>query len=419
MMPALVPGNRLTLLRCGEEYFPALMAAIDAAERSVHLETYIFAADRTGYALAAALSRASRRGVSVRLLVDGFGGGDFRTRLMPQLLADGVGVKLFRPDFFRPDLHGWRAWRLGPLRRLHRKLAVVDEKLAFVGGINIVDDMDLPAPVAGPRLDFAVRVEGPLVAAVTHALERLWQNVVPGDGRIRASPRGPRLNPPPPAGEDAAALVLRDNIRHRRDIELAYLEAIRGATREIILASAYFLPGSRFRRALIEAASRGVSVRLLVEGRAEYRLQYYATQFLYSALLEGGVRVFEYKRSFLHAKAAVIDGQWATVGSSNIDPFSLFFAQEANLVTRAPAFASALRAALADALDHGSEELNAGAWQRSGLAVRLLRFASYQTIRMLLGVFGFEPSDPPPPPPGRHVLPPVLPDPPKPAASGE
>jgi cardiolipin synthase len=138
-------------------------------------------------------------------------------------------------------------------------------------------------------------------------------------------------------GEQTAAFLVRDNILHRRDIEEAYLEAIAAAQQDILLANAYFLPGRRFRRALHDAVKRGVRVVILLQGRIEYRLLHYATQALYGRLLGAGIRIFEYRRSFLHAKVAVIDSHWATVGSSNIDPFSLLLAREANIVVKDPA----------------------------------------------------------------------------------
>jgi cardiolipin synthase len=312
------------------------------------------------------------------------------------MLLDGVQVMLFQSEFLRPGLFKWRLWRLGRLRlrRLHRKMAVMDGSVAFVGGINVIDDLDLPTPELPPRFDFAVRVEGPLAASAWRPMNRLWQSLTPKGLREREP--GPSARGMSPVGEDTAAIVLRDNIRHRRDIELAYLRAIRAAKHEIILANAYFLPGTRFRQALIDAAGRGVSVRVLLEGRAEYRLVYYATQSLYGSLLHGGVRIFEYDRSFLHAKVAVIDSDWATVGSSNIDPFSLLLAQEANLVTRTPAFATKLRAALLEALEHGAHELKPEDWQHANPVHRLLRFGSYQIVRLLFGAVGFGFEDPSP-----------------------
>lgn len=386
MTPVFVPGNRLTLLKSGAQYFPALLAAIDAACSSVNVETYIFEADGTGREVANALSRASRRGVTVKVLVDGYGGGAFPTTLMPDMLAAGVHVMLYQSDSSQP-LWNWRRWRLRRLRRLHRKLAVVDQQVAFVAGINLIDDLDLATPTLPPRFDFAVQIEGPLVASAQRAMNHLWRRVA--EGGVKRGGRGMQPVPGPPVGDDSAALVIRDNIRHRRDIEEAYLDAIRHAQREVIVATAYFLPGKRFQQALIGAARRGVSVKVLLQGRAEYRLLYYATQALYGALLHGGVRIFEYRRSFLHAKVALVDLDWATVGSSNIDPFSLLLAQEANVVTRAPAFVAALRSNLIDALENGALELKPDAWRHARLAVRILRFGSYQLVRLLLGAVGF------------------------------
>jgi cardiolipin synthase len=147
-----------------------------------------------------------------------------------------------------------------------------------------------------------------------------------------------------------AALLIRDNLRHRHDIENAYLSAIAQARRDILVASAYFLPGRRFRKELLTAAKRGVCVSLLLQGRPDHLLLHYATQSLYERMLSAGVRVFEYAPAHLHAKVAVIDGDWATVGSSNIDPFSLLLAREANVVVRDAAFAAGLRACLATAI---------------------------------------------------------------------
>lgn len=391
MRPVFVPGNRLTLLHSGGEYFPALLGAIDRAQRSIHLETYIFEADRTGRAVAAALSRASRRGVTVRVLVDAFGGGTFPTTLMPGLLADGVQVAIYRPQLFQLTLHQ------GRLHRLHRKMGVIDERVVFIGGINVIDDRDSPRPELPPRFDFAVRIEGPLAATAQRLVNKLWDSAAEEDPDedVPAPPAPVADRPPQPNGEDTAAIVIRDNVRHRRDIEHVYLQAIRLAQREIIIANAYFLPGRRFQEALMDAAQRGVSVRVLLEGCAEYPLVYYATQALYGTLLQGGVRIYEYHRSYLHAKVAVIDNEWATVGSSNIDPFSLLLAQEANVVTRSPTFAAQLRKALMDAIEDGAHELKPDDWQHAHLGIRALRTGCYQITRALQGVVGAEQEEPP------------------------
>ncbi len=371
-------GNHLRLLRTGVEYFPALIEAIDTARHEVHLETYIFADDVTGREVAAALARAARRGVGVRVLVDGFGARGFETGLGANLDDAGVEVLVYRPEV------GRFSFRRHRLRRLHRKLAVIDGEIGFAGGINVIDDFDASAE---PRFDYAVRIEGPLVARLHLAVRDVWR-------LVRWASLGRRPPPPvslPPrrlsmAGNMQAALLLRDNLAHRHDIEYAYLDGIRGARREILLANAYFLPGRRFRSALLLAAQRGVKVSLLLQGRSDHVLFHYATQALYDRLLAAGVRVFEYDRAELHAKVAVIDDDWATVGSSNIDPFSLLLAREANVVVRDAAFAGELRASLAGMLGGAAREVRVEDQQQRPWTARLASHLAYSLVRFMLGV---------------------------------
>lgn len=374
-----VGGNSLQLLESGGEYFPALIAAIDAALHEVHLETYIFADDTTGRRVAAALARTAQRGVAVRVLVDGFGAREFAAGLGASLAADRVEVMSYRPEA------GQLSFRRHRLRRLHRKLAVVDGRVAFVGGINVIDDFDDGESVSA-RFDYAVRVEGPLVAGIHATMRHVWR-------LVRWARLGRR--PPPPAalpaaaasdGRTAAALLIRDNLRHRRDIENAYLEAIDAARREILISNAYFLPGRRFRKALLAAAKRGVVVKLLLQGRSDHVLMHYATLSLYDRMLSAGVRVFEYAPAELHAKVAVIDGDWATVGSSNIDPFSLLLSREANVVVRDAAFAGQLRTSLQAALDSAAREILVADQRRRSWLARLAIAAAYSLVRILIGV---------------------------------
>lgn len=375
-------GNRITLLESGSAYFPALLAAIDSAHTEIHLESYIFAEDATGRSVADGLARAARRGVAVRVMVDGFGSRDFATALGPGLVEAGVAVQVYRAEVARFRLRRHR------LRRLHRKLAVIDGRIAFVGGINVIDDMDTPGQTP-PRFDYAVSVEGPLLGPIEHAVRHLWQLVSWANFHRRLpQARLPSANPGR-CGDVRAAFVLRDTLRHRRDIEDAYLAAIAEARREIIVASAYFLPGRRFRHALMEAAQRGVRVVLLLQGRVEYVLLHYATQTFYGSLIAAGVHIVEYRRSFLHAKVAVVDDHWATVGSSNIDPFSLLLAREANIVVLDEAFAAGLRTSLEAAIAAGGVEVRIEDLKKRSLAVRALSWLAYSAVRLAIGVAGY------------------------------
>lgn len=374
-------GNRLTLLANGGAYFPALIAACDAARREIFLETYLFADDATGDAVAAALGRAASRGVAVRLLIDGFGARGLPDALRERLLRSGVEVLVFRP------LRGWWPFARGRLRRMHRKLACIDGRIAFVGGINVIDDFDTPGRLP-PRHDYAVRIEGPVTTQVRSAAAVLWSRVF--RSRTRRRWNDPGAARAAPAGRQRAALVVRDNLRHRDDIEKAYLDCIESAREEVVIACAYFFPGRRFRRALIEASARGVRVVLLLQGRVEYLLLHYASRALYGALLEAGIEIHEYHLSFLHAKVAVFDGRHASVGSSNIDPFSLLLAQEANVFVDDARFAEQLRDGLHAAMRDGARLVPPQAWSRRPRLQRLRIWLGYGLARFGLAFYGFE-----------------------------
>jgi cardiolipin synthase len=382
-MPArYLDGNRVDLLQSGTEYFPALEAAIRAAREEIHLEAYIYEGDATGLRFTDALCQASRRGVVVRVLVDGFGSREMPRVFQQQFRDAGVRLLIYRPELSLLRIKRHR------LRRMHRKLAVIDAQVAFVGGINIIDDLSDPGAEV-PRYDYAVRVEGPLLESIHREAQRLWSQVAWVSLRHRWRPSRRVAVKVRHAGSQRAALLVRDNIRHRDEIEGAYLEAIRSAKGEIFIANAYFFPGVKFRRALIEAASRGVRVVLLLQGKVEYALLHYASRSLYGTLMDAGVEIHEYHRAFLHAKVAVVDNHWCTVGSSNIDPFSLMLAREANVAIEDALFAARLRASLQRALDSGSRTLRASAWRAQPWPERATSWLAYGLARFLMGMAGY------------------------------
>lgn len=389
-----VGGNRLTLLTKGEQYFPALVAAIDAATAELFLESYLFADDQTGSLVADALARAAARGVATHLLIDGFGARDFAPRFRDMLSRAGAELLVFRPD-----VSPWPFWKQRTrLRRMHRKLACVDGAVAFVGGINVIDDYDTPGQTP-PRYDYAVRIEGPLVAEVRSETAKLWARVAVATFGARWPRLGALLGRSSRPGSDRCApcdenqratLVVRDNLRHRRDIERTYLELIEAARDEILIANAYFFPGRRFRQALVAAAARGVRVTLLLQGKMEYVLLHYASRALYGSLLAAGIEIHEYHRSFLHAKVAVFDRCRASVGSSNIDVFSLLLAREANLFVDDARFAGELRASLAQAMRHGAQPVPSRHWRRLPFWLRVRIWLGYGFARLLMMVYGYD-----------------------------
>ena len=396
--------HQVRLLQGTEELFPALIAAMDAALSDIQLETYIFDFTGEGASVAEALVRAAQRGVRTQLVVDGVGTGVLPPVWAERLRTAGVHYRVYSP--------------LGPLglllphrwRRLHRKLCVVDGCVLFCGGINILDDFHDPnhGRLEAPRFDFAVEATGTLVTAASETMEQLWWRMqAVRDARERRLPEALQAlraasaarHAAAQASADAAAappmraaLVLRDNVRNRSRIEKAYLRAIGTARHEVIIANAYFMPGGKLRRALVVAARRGVRVRLLLQGRYEYFMQYHAARPVYGALLAAGVEIHEYEPSFLHAKVAVVDAlgerPWATVGSSNLDPLSLLLAREANVVVEDAAFAADLRRRLVDAMQHAGRRMDPARYAGRPLRQRLLDRIAFGLMRLALWITG-------------------------------
>jgi cardiolipin synthase A/B len=339
MKPVWRPGNRVELLENGALFFPRAFAAIHAAREEVLLETFILFDDKVGRELRGALIGAARRGVRVEMMVDGYGSPDLSDEFVGGMTEAGICFRIFGPGAT------WYGVRTNVFRRMHRKLLVVDGRIAFVGGINFsADHLDDFGPTA--KQDYAVEIEGPVVDDIRAFL----------DGG-RAPPRRhwyqfPRRQPARPvaavahAGHADVLFVTRDNQRHRNDIERQYRLGIRTARRQLVIANAYFFPGYRLLRDIRNAARRGVDVRLVLQGAPDVALATAAARWLYRYLVGGGVRIFEYCRRPLHGKVALADDEWVTVGSSNLDPLSLSLNLEANVVIRDRPLAAELRSRL-------------------------------------------------------------------------
>ena len=354
-------SNQLALLHRGAEFFPALVLAIDNAHVEIYLETYIFALDETGHHVKAALRRAAARGVSVHVLVDWLGSGSTEAALQAEFESVGIRFACFNPWFRRG------------MARTHRKIVVIDRRVAFLGGLNINDDLlsddDSRMPLPAPRWDFAVSVTGPLVEAIHEEVRALWSRLQPQSlrRRFQALRQIYSAHFEPLHTVEQVAFVVRDNLRNRNTIQRALLGALGHAHRSAWLVTPYFAPGRKLRKALIHAAQRGVSVTLLI-GVGQFRMQDAVAQSFYPRLLHAGVKIVEYRRTQLHAKVAVIDDEWATVGSSNFDGLSLFVNHEANIIVRDEGFARSLREYIAQGAHEGirvtSEQVAQFSWSR-------------------------------------------------------
>ncbi len=396
----------LRLYQGGREYFPALIQAIDNASARVQMETYLFNIFGTGADVANALIRAAQRGVTVQVMVDGIGSAALPPEWQEKIRNAGVQWCVYSPVASTWAILQPLAWR-----RLHRKLCVVDQRIMFCGGINVLDDLYDPnhGTLTEPRFDFAISCTGAVAVDTAQAVTVLWWRVQAGFSarqhhlaaawdKFKAAGYGGRTTDalaPASSRQGLAAmpvahvvLVLRDNLRNRSSIEKSYLRAIKNAKLNIVIANAYFLPGGMLRRALIDAARRGVKVTVLLQGKYEYFMQYHASRPVYDALLAEGIEIYAYAKSFLHAKVAVIDGHWATVGSSNLDPLSLLLAREANVVIESVAFAKELQGHLLNEGVLQNCRIDPTAHAQRSLLNRMLDWFAYSVMRSLLWLTG-------------------------------
>ena len=323
-------NNFVEMLENGEAYFPRVFEAMRQAKTEILLETFIVFEDKVGNELQQVLVEAAQRGVRVTVSLDGFGCGELSNGYLATLSEAGVRLQIFDPA---PKLLGIRTnW----FRRLHRKIVVVDGTIAFIGGINFsADHLADFGPEA--KQDYSVEVQGPAVADIHHFA--LLQCGRPARAKYWWQRRRQRRSELAFSDHDGQVrLVYRDNGDHRTDIEEVYLQVLRSAQRRVVIANAYFFPGYRLLREIRNAARRGVDVRLILQGQPDMMVAKLAARMTYDYLLKSGVQIFEYCERPLHGKVALVDEDWSTVGSSNLDPLSLSMNLEANVLIRDRAF---------------------------------------------------------------------------------
>ncbi|MGH8416085.1 MAG: cardiolipin synthase ClsB [Pseudomonas sp.] len=370
-------GNSVELLINGEDFFSKVFESIRAARQEVLIETFIIFEDRVGEGLQQAVIEAASRGVRVVITVDDYGTSDLSTEFVQAMIAAGVQIQLFDP---RPKLMGMRT---NLFRRLHRKIVVIDAELAFMGGINYSVDHMADTGITAKQ-DYAVMVRGPILADIY---------------RSTLSMLGPALHESftplnvvnRQAGSARMLLAERDNSRHTTDIEEQYLLAMRSATQRITIANAYFFPSYRFLRELRTAARRGVKVTLILQGKPDMPFVRICSRLTYTWLLREGVVIHEYKQRALHGKVALVDQEWSTVGSSNLDPLSLALNLEANLFIRDRALNQQLHEHLQELAAAHSKQANLkglakGQWWRAPMI-----FFSFHFLRHFPAIAGLFP----------------------------
>lgn len=367
-------GNEIELLINGEEFFPAVFESIRAARHQVLLETFIVTEDQVGLELKEALITAAQRGVQVEVMVDDYGTIDVSKSFLSEMIDAGVTILAFDPQ---PRTLGVRT---NMFRRLHRKIVVVDGEIAYVGGINFSAE-HISAFGKMAKQDYAVQVRGPIVNAIHKASAQL---LLEASVKEKTKPREHRFQPPQnqPVGDARVRIAVRDNNRHTSDIERLYLQGIRRAKKRIVIANAYFFPGYRLLRAMRNAARRGLEVTLILQGQPDMPWVSMCSRLLYSYLLKEGVVIHEYCRRPLHGKVALVDDDWTTIGSSNLDPLSLAMNLEANLFIEHRGFNQQLYTHLmelgkADCKPVTLEHAKRGYWWRMPLITISFHFLRY------------------------------------------
>lgn len=376
--------NRVQLLKNSADYIAHLKKAIDASKKCVFLESYIFANDIAGQTIAESLANAAQRGVLVNVVLDGFGAKGAEHDFADFFQKSGVHLVFFRPE---KSLFAFKRQRL---RRLHRKLATIDCQMAFVGGMNIDSD-----PPGTKRLDFTAQIEGEIVFDIVQQMVKQWQslsraqklkwNFSPLDFQAKNSIQSKESNA-------EVGFLIRDNLRHRHDILNSYLRAFASAKKEIIIANAYFLPGFLIANALFSAANRGVKIRIILQGCPHIPFLLSATRFLYKRLLCAGIEIYEYQPGLLHAKVAVIDERWITIGSSNMDPFSLLLNKEANILALSPILAKDLKKNLTLTVEKDCVYYSAQVPRRLSFLERAKQAMSFFVVRAILKLLHYNQS---------------------------
>lgn len=369
-------GNRIRLLENGEEFFPAVFATIAQAKKEIVIETFILFEDKIGLELQRVLVAAAQRGVEVDVMIDGFGSPDLSPQFVETLMDAGIRFRIFDAG---TSIFGQQ---LNMLRRMHRKIVVVDENIAFIGGINYsADHLADFGPEA--KQDYSIAIQGPVVEDILRFVNTAIADV-DGVGR-RWFRRRSAVPPSPPQarfGDAQCLFATRDNGDHTNDIERHYLAALRSAKKRVLIANAYFFPGYRLLRTMQSAARRGVDVRLIVQGEPDMAIVKVGARMLYDTLQRAGVKIFEYCERPLHGKVALVDDEWATVGSSNLDPLSLSLNLEANVIIRDREFNHLLHERLQGLMEHSCKEIEADAtrgvgwWPavRSAVVFHVLRY---------------------------------------------
>lgn len=366
-------GGYIQLLHSGDEYFLQLKKIIQEAQKEIHLQTYIFDNDETGNDIAMCLKEAAQRKVKVYILLDAYGSAALTDSFIQDLIDHGIQFRFFSPLFSLNNFY------LG--RRMHHKVAVVDGRMALIGGINIANDYHGNLK-SEPWLDYAVQLDCP----AAEDLQKLCKGYFFKKGSTK------RIEPVlHSAGNARVGIIQNDWLKGKTEVCDAYTDAILRAKKEIIIIGSYFLPGIKMLKALKKASKRGAKITMILAGISDVLLVQRATEYLYSTFLENHIQIYEWKNSVLHGKAAVVDNQWTTIGSFNLNSLSCYGSIEMNVEIYSSAFAETMRLDFNRVIEECREVTKSNLKQRTNILTRLADWLSYHLIRSTLLFLTFLP----------------------------
>ncbi|MFV8443121.1 phospholipase D-like domain-containing protein [Flavobacterium sp. LB2P44] len=362
-----ITTKNLELVHSGADYFSRLEAIILGAQFQIHMQMYLFENDTTGRRIVTALKEAASRKVDIYILLDGLGSLSFASEVLKELKYSGINIRFFAPLFSTYTFY------LG--RRLHRKVIVADARIALVGGINIADKYHGSA-TEKPWLDYAIQLNG----EIAKPLQQLCHDIYFKKRRLRNK----KIKSVFQIQEDISVRILQNDwLKGKNEICDAYIQSIRHAKKEIIIVGSYFLPGIRIIRALKKASKNKVVIKLILSGKSDLPLTRRATCFLYDKLLHYKIELYEWENSVLHGKAAVIDGNWATIGSFNLNNLSSYGSLEMNIEIHSDSFSAMFQEHLNGIIAQCQSITPESLKTKTNIITKLINLVSYGLTRII------------------------------------
>lgn len=359
--------KNLELVHSGEDYFARLETIIHNAQFQIHMQMYLFENDAIGRRIVTALNEAAFRKVEIYVLLDGLGSLTFPSEVLKEMKNNGINIRFFAPLFSTYSFY------IG--RRLHRKVIVADAKVALIGGINIAEKYHGSATEI-PWMDYAVQLNGEMAKP----LQQLCHDIYFKKRRLRNK----KIKSIFYIQEDTSVRILQNDwLKGKNEICDAYIKSIRGAKNDIIIVGSYFLPGIRIIQALKKASKNGVLIKLILSGKSDIPLTRRATCFLYGKLLNYNIELYEWDKSVLHGKAAVIDGSWSTIGSFNLNNLSSYGSLEMNVEIHSVLFSTMFHVHLNEIIAQCQNVTSESLKTKTNIKTKFINLISYGLTRII------------------------------------